>query len=159
MKRYNRGVSPQGNGNCDAGSEAGMSYEFIHRAHRTSTEGRKMGGSVGVWGTPCSIQRGLARRLCILLVCTDPLSALAPKLQERWPTMPLHSGGPSLESPFRNVRSWSTPAENANLFAHIKPRQLRVEIAYIQGLRKSNDEEKKKMEGLSEDSTIGQPPF
>jgi hypothetical protein len=57
------------------------------------------------------------------------------------------------------VRSWSTPAENANLFAHIKPRQLRVEIAYIQGLRKSNDEEKKKMEGLSEDSTIGQPPF
>jgi len=33
-------------------------------------------------GHPCSIQRGLARRLCILLVCTDPLSALAPKLQE-----------------------------------------------------------------------------
>ena len=31
---------------------------------------------------PCSIQRGLTRRLCILLVCTDPLSALAPKLQE-----------------------------------------------------------------------------
>jgi hypothetical protein len=57
-----------------AGSEAGMSYEFMHRAHRASTEGRKMGGSVGVWGTPCSIQRGLARRLCILLVCTDPLS-------------------------------------------------------------------------------------
>jgi hypothetical protein len=80
MKRYNRGVSPQGNGNCDAGSEAGMSYGFMHRAHRASTEGRKMGGSVGVWGTPCSIQRGLARRLCILL-CTDPLSALAPKLQ------------------------------------------------------------------------------
>ena len=33
-------------------------------------------------GHPCSIQRGLARRLCILLVCTDPLSALAPKLQK-----------------------------------------------------------------------------
>ena len=33
-------------------------------------------------GHPCSIQRGLARRLCILLVCTDPLSALAPKLQD-----------------------------------------------------------------------------
>ena len=33
-------------------------------------------------GHPCSIQRGLARRLCILLVCTDLLSALAPKLQE-----------------------------------------------------------------------------
>ena len=82
MKRYDRGVSPQGNGNCEAGSETGMSYEFMHRAHRASTEGRKMGGSVGVWGTPCSIQRGLARRLCILLVCTDPLSALAPKLQE-----------------------------------------------------------------------------
>jgi hypothetical protein len=71
MKRYDRGVSPQGNGNC----KAGVSYEFMHRAHRASTEGRKMGGSVGVWGTPCSIQRGLARRLCILLVCTDPLSA------------------------------------------------------------------------------------
>jgi hypothetical protein len=28
-------------------------------------------------GHPCSIQRGLARRLCILLVCTDPISALA----------------------------------------------------------------------------------
>jgi|AntRauTorckE5430_2_1112549.scaffolds.fasta_scaffold37065_1 hypothetical protein len=82
MKRYDRGVSPQGNGNCEAGSETGMSYEFMHRAHRASTEGRKMGGSVGVWGTPCSIQRGLTRRLCILLVCTDPLSALAPKLQE-----------------------------------------------------------------------------
>jgi len=73
MKRYDRGVSPQGNGNCEAGSETGMSYEFMHRAHRASTEGRKMGGSVGVWGTPCSIQRGLTRRLCILLVCTDPL--------------------------------------------------------------------------------------
>ena len=83
MKRYDRGVSPQGNANCEAGSKAGMSYEFMHRAHRASTEGRKMGGSVGVWGTPCSIQRGLTRRLCILLVCTDPLSALAPKLQER----------------------------------------------------------------------------
>ena len=56
-----------------AGSEAGMSYEFMHRAHRASTEGRKMGGSVGVWGTPCSIQRGLTRRLCILLVCTEAL--------------------------------------------------------------------------------------
>ena len=106
MKRYNRGVSPQGSGNCEAGSEAGMSYEFMHRAHRASTEGRKMGGSVGVWGTPVVyrgyrastegrkmggsvgvwvtpvVYRGLARRLCILLVCTDPLSALAPKLQE-----------------------------------------------------------------------------
>ena len=28
-------------------------------------------------GHPCSIQRGLARRLCILLVCTDPISVLA----------------------------------------------------------------------------------
>ena len=33
-------------------------------------------------GHPCSIQRGLARRLRILLVCTDPLFALAPELQE-----------------------------------------------------------------------------
>ena len=46
MRRYDRGVSPQGNGNCKAGSKAGMSYEFMHRAHRASTEGRKMGGSV-----------------------------------------------------------------------------------------------------------------
>jgi len=82
MKRYNRGVSPQGNGDCEAGSKAGMSYEFMHRAHRASTEGRKMGGSVGVWGTPVVYRGGLARRLCILLDCTDPLSALAPKLQE-----------------------------------------------------------------------------
>ena len=81
-KIFGRGVSPQGNGNCEAGSETGTSYEFMHRAHRASTEGRKMGGSVGVWGTPCSIQRGLTRRLCILLVCTEALSVLAPKLQE-----------------------------------------------------------------------------
>ena len=50
MKRYDRGVSPQGNGNCEAGSETGMSYEFMYRAHRASTEGRMVGGGVGVWG-------------------------------------------------------------------------------------------------------------
>ena len=58
MKRYDRGVSPQGNANCEAGSKAGMSYEFMHRAHRASTEGRKMGGSVGVWGTPVVYRGG-----------------------------------------------------------------------------------------------------
>jgi len=30
-------------------------------------------------GHPCSIQGGLARRLCIFLACTDPLSTLAPQ--------------------------------------------------------------------------------
>ena len=34
-----------------------MSYEFMHRAHRASTEGREMGGGVGVWGTPV-VHRG-----------------------------------------------------------------------------------------------------
>jgi len=58
MKRYNRGVSPQGSRNCEARSEAGMSCEFMHRAHRASTEGRKMGGSVGVWGTPVVYRGG-----------------------------------------------------------------------------------------------------
>jgi len=41
-------------------------------------------------GHPCSIQGGLARRLCILFVCTDPLSALAPKLQETSLSLHLH---------------------------------------------------------------------
>jgi len=31
-------------------------------------------------GHPCRIQRGLARRLCILLACTGPLSTLAPRV-------------------------------------------------------------------------------
>ena len=49
MKRHNSGVSPQGNGNCEAArSEAGMSYELCIVRIRESTEGRKMGGSVGV---------------------------------------------------------------------------------------------------------------
>ena len=69
MKRYKRGVSPQGNGNCEAGSEAGMSYEFMHRAHRASTEGRKMGGSVGVWGTP------VVTRFLLLRVMTMSMSS------------------------------------------------------------------------------------
>ena len=105
MKRYNRGVSPQGNGNCEAGSKAGMSYEFMHRAHRASTEGRKMGGSVGVWGTPVAYRGGLARRLCILLECTDPLSALAPKLQEvygPYASAPASAAGATL----RGARGW-----------------------------------------------------
>jgi len=61
---------------------------------------------VGVWGTPCSIQRGLARRLCILLVCTDPLSsALAPKLQEvyePYASAPASAAGATL----RGARGW-----------------------------------------------------
>ena len=47
----------------------------------------------GCWsmGHPCSTQRGLARRLCILLVCTYPLSALAPNFNKRvhwWARVP-----------------------------------------------------------------------
>jgi hypothetical protein len=79
-KRYHRGVSPQGNGNCEAGSEAGMSYEFMHRAHRASTEGRKMGGSVGVWGTPVVYRGSWPVDCASCLYALIPLSALAPKL-------------------------------------------------------------------------------
>jgi len=82
MKRYNRGVSPQGNGNCEAGSKAGMSYEFMHRAHRASTEGRKMGGSVKVWGTPVLYRGGWPVDCASCLYALIPLSALAPKLQD-----------------------------------------------------------------------------
>jgi hypothetical protein len=47
-------------------------------------------------GHPCSIQRGLARRLCILLVCTDALSALAPKLQWVMGPYGLYASAPRL---------------------------------------------------------------
>ena len=48
---------PQGNGNCEAGSETGMSYEFMHRAHRASTEGARWVG-VLEYGAPPVVYRG-----------------------------------------------------------------------------------------------------
>ena len=86
MKRYDRGVSPQGNGNCEAGSKAGMSYEFMHRAHRASTEGRKMGGSVGVWGTPVVYRGGWP------VDCASCLYALIP-YPRRGPLCVVHAAG------------------------------------------------------------------
>jgi len=46
---------------------------------------------------------GLARRLCILLVCTDPLSALAPKPQEVYG--PYASAPARRRGPLRVVRA------------------------------------------------------
>ena len=59
-----------------------MSYEFMHRAHRASTEGRKMGGSVKVWGTPVLYRGGWPVDCASCLYALIPLSALAPKLQD-----------------------------------------------------------------------------
>jgi len=49
-------------------------------------------------GHPCRIQRGLARRLCILLACTDPLSTLAPQTSISDTGSDTGPEGPELES-------------------------------------------------------------
>ena len=93
-KRSFRGISPHGGpSNLDYGNKnkGGILRWFVLSYNTLTTlilslyniaQHKLIENGVGVWGTPCSIQRGLTRRLCILLVCTDPLSALAPKLQE-----------------------------------------------------------------------------
>jgi len=61
-------------------------------------------------GHPCCIQRGLARRLCILLACTDPLSALAPQTSiGRWAyaSAPAAAAGATL----RGARGWLSICE------------------------------------------------